>query len=515
MAKKDLERGLVTRGDLLKGAAALGLTALLGGSALEEALAMQQPVIPRKRPNLLFVFSDQQSWDMLGCAGNEQIQTPNLDRFASQGVHFNHCVSASCVCTPFRGMLFSGQHCLNNGAWFNDIEMLPSQHGEYLAEVIRDAGYKMGYVGKWHLLGGDRYRPIPAGPLRYGFDGLFLSNNCTVDFRPGYAYYWNEAGEKVLFDEWEVYGQTRQALNFLDECDGEEPFCLFVSWHPPHDNVEGYGAPQELLDLYDPATLKLRPNAEDTPKRRSNYQGHMAMCTGVDQAFGWLMDKLEEKGLADNTVVIFTSDHGDTLGSCGRPWPKGFPEDESVRVPLIARWPGHLQADRKSELLVGTLDLMPTLLGLMDLPIPATCQGTDLSGAILGGHDDAVNSVPLFMPYMMQGWRGVYTHRFTYTFDEGIDQPIRFATLFDRKQDPHQQHNLFGDVEHASLQARLHTESLKWMERFEDRFVPGAELINACFGEAGLPKAGPPHRGTLPGRPLDLIRNLPGLVDFG
>ena len=122
-----------------------------------------------KRPNLVFVFSDQKSSDMLGCYGNTDIQTPNLDRLARAGVRFNHCISNSPVCTPYRGILFSGQHPLNQGAIQNDLQMLPGK-GTYFAEVLRDAGYRTGYYGKWHLYGGDRERGIPAGACRYGFD---------------------------------------------------------------------------------------------------------------------------------------------------------------------------------------------------------------------------------------------------------------------------------------------------------------------------------------------------------
>ncbi|MEI7900628.1 MAG: sulfatase-like hydrolase/transferase, partial [bacterium] len=166
-----------------------------------------------KRPNLVFVFSDQQSFDMLGCAGNTDIKTPNLDIFAAEGVRFNQCVSSSPVCTPFRGLLLTGQHPLRSGAFCNDIRIVPGE-GRYFGEVLRDAGYACGYVGKWHLYGGDRNRPIPAGPFRYGFDQTFLSNNCNELFDEKRAYYWDENGRKQLCGDWEPYAQTRQAVKF-------------------------------------------------------------------------------------------------------------------------------------------------------------------------------------------------------------------------------------------------------------------------------------------------------------
>ena len=139
----------------------------------------------------MFVFSDQQSFDMLGCYGNRQIITPHLDALAAEGVRFNHCVSSQPVCTPFRGMLLTGQHPLRSGAFKNDVRIVPGQ-GHYFGEVLRDAGYRLGYFGKWHLYGGDRNRPIPPGPYRYGFDHEFLSNNCTLLFDAQHAYYWDD-----------------------------------------------------------------------------------------------------------------------------------------------------------------------------------------------------------------------------------------------------------------------------------------------------------------------------------
>ena len=358
------------------------------------------------RPNLVFVFSDQQSFDMLGCAGNKDIITPNLDKFAAEGVRFTQCISNSPVCTPFRGMLLTGQHPLRSGAFCNDIRIVPGE-GRYFAEVLRDAGYACGYVGKWHLYGGDRNRPIPAGPFRYGFDQTFLSENCNELFDEKRAYYWDEDGKKQPCGDWEPYVQTRQAEKFIED-NATKPFALFLSWHPPHnwDGEYGYNGPADLLKHYDPAKLTPRPNVEDTPQIRKMYQGYMALCTGNDRAFGELMAKLRELKLDGNTIVVFTADHGDLLLSHGFRGNKGRPECESLHVPLLIRWPNVLKP-RVSDLLFGSLDFMPTLLGMLNLKIPATCQGRNLAEAIFKAEDDAVESVPLFLfPWQ---WRGIYT----------------------------------------------------------------------------------------------------------
>jgi len=462
-----------------------------------------------RQANIVFVFSDQQSSDMLGCYGNDQIITPNIDKMAAGGIRFDHCVSSSPVCTPYRGMLMSGQHPLHVGAMVNDMQLLPGK-GKYFAEVLRDAGYHTGYIGKWHLYGGQRNRPIPAGPLRYGFDHEFLSNNCTVDFRAESAFYWDEHGKRVKFGKWEPDGQTDQALDFIDRHAGrEQPFALFVSWHPPHDNIggKGYVAPAKYKELYDPAKIKLRPGCTDTPGSRTEYQGYMAMCTNIDDNFGRLMKMLDEKGIRDNTLVVYTSDHGDLLRSHGiHDWHKSVPEHVSCRVPLILSWPGRLSA-RVSDMLVGTLDLLPTLLGLLGIEPPVTCHGSNYATVLKEGKVLVVESVPLFFWGESTDWRGVYTKRYTYAFEPpGATRGIN--VLYDRQVDPHELQNLFDSPDHHTVRDELHALTKKWMEKFLDEHVPFDTIKQKIYVDPDAGRARwSPHQaksGALKGRPVDL-----------
>lgn len=474
-----------------------------------------------RRPNLVFVFTDQQSRDMLGCYGNPDIITPNLDAFARESVQFEHCVSSSPVCTPYRGMLLSGQHPLYNGAVHNDVPML-ANNGKCFGHALGEAGYRTGYIGKWHLYGHERDRPVPPGKMRYGFDDCFLTNNCHVDYRPGHCYYWNDRGEKIFFDEWEVDGQTRQAIEFLDTCRKEDPFALFLSWHPPHDvgiDLESltfrYDTEDELMSLYDREKIRLRPSATDTPELRRAYHGYYAMCTGVDRAFGRLVEKLKQKGLYDNTILVFTSDHGDNLHSYGYRIAKDHPEDTAARVPFLLRLPNGATC-RRSELLVGSLDLMPTLLGLMDLAIPGTCQGRDLSGAILNHDDGAVESVPLF--FHKPAWSGVYTRDYTYgngELDHFCHDPaggmalekVPVRALYARCDDPNQLNNLFGREDFVGVQNRLEQLTSEWRARFGD---PGGISLREIEPSYRMPNGRYPEdteEENFPGRPIDLIRN--------
>ncbi len=486
-----------TRREFLKISAATVATA----PALN-AGAFSFSLLKKKQPNLLFIFTDQQSFDMLGCYGNQQIQTPHLDRLASEGVRFEYCISSSPVCTPMRAMLLSGQHPLKNGAFTNDVNMFPG-NGTYFAEVLNAHGYQTGYVGKWHVYGGNRNRPIPAGPYRYGFDDAFLSNNCALQFNKGF-YYDQFTGSKINWPvgDWEVDHQTAQAVNFINQSTPDRPWALFVSWHPPHDHDYGtYDAPAELEALYPPETIALRPTMTDSPAIRSDMQGYMAMCTSCDAAVGQLMDQLRENGVEDDTIVVFTSDHGDLHGAHGRPWPKGCPEDESCRVPLIIRYPEKLRP-RSSELLVGTLDLMPTLLGLMNISSPSSCDGQNLMPHIFAENDDAVQSVPLF--HYNPSWRGIFTRNFTYSENAGgSGTSVNFNCLYDRQADPYQSVNRFDDSAWAAQQQQLKDEMQAWLNRFEDPFLPEKTFIELM----GFPypfAAG--ETGMLPARPLDLLK---------
>lgn len=450
-----------------------------------------------KKPNLLIVMSDQHSYDMLGCYGNTQVKTPNLDQFASEGVRFSHSFTNQPVCTPFRGMILSGMHPLKNGAFVNDVPLLPNET-KLLGQVLKEEGYQTAYIGKWHLLGGDRKRPIPEGPLRYGFD-LVQTNNCHVDYRPGKCFYWNEEGERSFFEQWEVYGQTRQALDYLDQVDPDKPFALIVSWHPPHDwgkfkGEDGkmhyrYETIDELMDIYTRDSIQVRPGMESTPDLRRMYHGHMAMVSGVDRAFGMLMDKLDSMGVMDNTLTLFTADHGDMLESHQAIKPKQYPHDYSARIPMMIKYPEKIKEPYVSDLLVGALDIMPTVLSLLDIESEQNYDGQDLSSSILTKDEDAVAYIPIWN-YRRgvtdnSSWRGVVTKSYTFamtnpekdTLEEGGRLWQLSNVLFDRQQDPHQLNNLYDSPEKQQQQAKLEAMTMDWMKKYRDEFYNAADFL--------------------------------------
>lgn len=520
---------LIDRRRFLKGSAAAALAPAALGGALQAQASPQgggsvSTGATAGRPNLLYVFTDQQSFDMLGCYGNEQVHTPAIDRMAGEGVRFTSAFSTFPVCTPYRGMLMSGQHALYNGCCRNEWQLL-TDAGPSFGEVLRDAGYRCGYVGKWHLYGGDRNRPVPAGPHRHGFDGTFLTNNCAVDYRPGAAFYW-DGDEKVKFGEWEQFGQTGQALDFLNRCspDDDDPFALFVSWHPPHDHSpgkpesNGYLAPDPFYSQHEPLDkIRLRPDQDDDLRHRRMMRGHMALVDTIDVCMAQIEAKLAERGLKDNTLVVFTSDHGDMLTylrDSDRRMVKTRPEPTSAQVPMIMRFPGRLRP-RSSDLLFGTLDIMPTILTMLGIEPPASCQGRDLARDIARGNDDAVEDLHFYSLLGRPGWRGVITREHVYSTYFGRRRnyyPDNYQLLIERASDPYVRNNLYGERAARALQENLHRRTIQWMERYGDRGWEYRDLERLCMADQ---QAYPRRSGALKGRPIDIMREsgVKGILD--
>ncbi|WP_088323862.1 sulfatase family protein [Polaribacter tangerinus] len=444
--------------------------------------------VKKRLPNLVIFLSDQHSVDMVGVYGNKQLITPNLDKLASEGVILENAYSSQPVCTPFRGMLMSGMHPLKNGAFVNDVPLLPNKT-KLMAEILKEKGYQTAYFGKWHLLGGNRDRPIPK-EMTYGFDTV-LTNNCHVDFRAGKAFFWNKNGEKEYFDEWEPYAQTNQAIDYLKNIDKSKPFAIVVSLHPPHDwgkfkGVDGkmhyrYDTLEELMKLYKRNEIELRPGLTDTPDRRRMYHGHMAQVTGIDIALGNMLRQLKLMNVEKNTLVAFSADHGDMLESHNAKLPKQYPHNYSNKIPFIIKYPKKIKAGIKTKTLLGTMDILPTILSFMDIEIKQKFDGKDLSKKIVNGKLNNNDYVPIWNYRIGRArnsnWRGVVTERYTFSTSKESNNTL-INVLFDNKKDPYQLNNLYGKPSFKNIQEKLEGYTKEWMKKYNDEFY-GAEEFNA------------------------------------
>ncbi|MXX04517.1 MAG: sulfatase [Gemmatimonadetes bacterium] len=459
--------------------------------------------------NIVFVFSDQHRWCSTGFGGSRQVRTPYMDRMADEGVVFDLAVSNIPVCTPWRAAFLTGQYPLTTGMFMNDVR-LPTDRPT-LGTVLRAAGYDTAYIGKWHLDGPSRSGHTPPGPRRQGFD-FWAVGNCTHDYM--HSLYYRDSEAPLYWNGYDAEAQTSLAIKYLRTRERDRPFALVLSWGPPHNPYDA--VPGRYLDLYPPEEVEVRPNCPDPA--RTDLAGYYAHITALDDQLARLGGVLEEQGLMDETIFVYTSDHGDMLGSQGRQR-KQHPWDESIHVPFVMRCPDQAdQADRADQaharLRIGTpfnvVDIMPTLLGLAGIPVPGSCEGRDHAPAVRGeaftGNDAAyIMSIAPFSEYRGQPWRGIRTAGHTYV--RNLDGPW---LLYDNREDPCQLSNLAGREEHADLQRRLDDQLHQEMARRGDALLPAGHYLER-FGyevneagavpyETAVPPPGrrgrPEHGGT-------------------
>lgn len=422
-----------------------------------------------KRPNILFILPDQLRAQALGCMGNRDVQTPNIDRLASEGLLFENTFANTPVCCPARANMLTGTYAHRNGIVANDLRLREDQ--VTIAELLAKAGYRTGFIGKWHLDGGPREPGfIPPGPRRQGFE-FWAANECSHQhFR---NHYFRDTDKPVPLDKFEAEGWTDVVCDFLDSTKQDKrPFFVTVQMGPPHDP---YKAPPEYTKRYDPARLEMRPNWQEGPRTpgRKDIAEYYGMVTAVDDQVGRMMRKLDELGLREDTIVLFSSDHGDMLGSQGRRL-KRKPWEESIRVPGILRYPRLVRKPARTDVFLSHVDFAPTLLSLCGVRPPSNMQGADLSTFVRTGKRDGAagpNSqeafFQIFGPYEGDGtegaWRGVRTKRYMYARFE--DKPW---VLYDLQSDPFERNNLAGKPEAASIQRDLEARIAAWMKRTGD-----------------------------------------------
>jgi len=440
---------VIRRRDFFTGLAGAGLTGC-------------QP--ERPRPNILVLVPDQYRGMDLGVMGNPDVQTPNMDNLASDGVLLENTFANCPVCCPARGTLLTGRYARAHGVAVNDAP-LPNNEVT-IAEILKEQGYRTGFVGKWHLEGGKRLPGfVPPGPRRQGFD-YWAANICSHD-------YWNmqffrDDPTPIDMPGYSAETFTDEAIEFIAQ-ESDQPFCLYLEWGPPHNP---YVAPPEYMNLYDPDALTMRENWQPEARMgsRNDIAGYYSAVTFIDNEVGRILNILEESGRAENTIVLLTSDHGDMLGSHGRSL-KRKPWEESIHVPGILRYPGAVASGQTVSFPFSHVDMVPTLLGLASVSARPNMHGRDVSGLLTGAGGDAPESVYLqsytsterneFPP-----WRGVRTARHTYAHHE--DRPWM---LHDNQEDPFQLANLAGNPSHRELESELDTLTTRWFEDTQDAWV--------------------------------------------
>jgi arylsulfatase A-like enzyme len=425
----------VSRRDFLGavGGAAVGLSMMGRVSAADS------------KPNLLFILTDQHRQDGVGCYGKEGVLTPNLDRLASEGIRFDRAYTAQPVCTPNRGAILSGLYPHNHGALENTWDL--DSKVPLLPDLLRSAGYRCGYFGKWHL--GDPARDAWETMPVYQGDGRGQKHYYTIDNRQVYQ-------TEVL---------TKDAIDFIGE-DDDRPFCAFASYYPPHPP---YSVPEKYEALY----RELYPDDEN---RRKYY----AMCTAVDDAVGDLLKTLDEKGIADNTLVVFTTEHGHHFDHRWNDHSKRLCYDVSARIPMLMRFPGAIPKGNVGDSLFSSVDLTPTMLGLMGYAVPEGLDGLNLSDSIRqGGKEGREALVMVNVPFIDKSSRPHQPHlekgeeRCVVSGDwKLILSTVRAPELYYLVSDPGEKQNRWQEMVTSETVANLKAHLQVWADKTRDKLAP-------------------------------------------
>lgn len=313
-----------------------------------------------KSPNLVYIFADQLRYDMFGHVGNRVAITPNFDRLASEGMRFVNATSVTAVCAAYRASLFTGKYTSSTGMVINESCMNPNQ--DTIAYRLHEAGYNLGYLGKWHLV--DQHgRSIPQGAARMGVQHASEWKAYNFNHDNYHGYYWEDEGaemSKVRIEGYQTDTWNDLACNFATEAaTSEQPFALFLSYSVPHDPWTKRNLPPGYYEKFDGVDFGHPPNFKEDPDQYAdrekspdefdkwkaslpeNRRCYYAMVNYLDDKLGELLSAIENAGCAEDTVVVYTSDHGEMFGSQGRVFKLTFYE-ESSRVPFLIRYPGRI-----------------------------------------------------------------------------------------------------------------------------------------------------------------------------
>jgi arylsulfatase A-like enzyme len=402
-------------------------------------------------PNVIVFFTDQQRWDTTGLHGNPLDLTPNLDRVAREGTHIRYSFTCQPVCGPARSSLQTGLYATQTGCHTNGIPLDPQL--PTLAKWFGEAGYRTGYIGKWHLGSQD---PVPPEE-RGGYQDWLAAN--TLEFT-------SDAYDTVMFDNdgqprklpgYRVDALTDAAINYV-EGHQHDPFFLFISYLEPHhqNHRDDYPAPTGYRERYEgrwmpPDLAALGGTAHQ------QYGGYCGMVKRLDEAYGRLLDALQSLDLLDDTIVLFTSDHGNHFKTRNTEYKRSLHE-ASIRVPTVLTGP-HFTGGGEVRQLVSLVDLPPTLLDAAGIDVPDNLPGRSLLDLV---DRRCAEPWPDDVFVQVSEWhtgRAIRTHRWKF----GVVAPDDVSThavgsetyieseLYDLHADPHELNNLIHQESHTEL----------------------------------------------------------------
>lgn len=466
---------------------------IIGICCISSGCTNRHSVQIQEHPNIIYVFPDQYRNMAMGfwkknkysrhlSTQGDPVHTPNIDRFAEESLVLSSAMSNCPLSSPYRGSLFTGMYPHESGVPLNCNANRPVSSLrvdlECMSDVFRSNGYDCAYFGKLHTdfptpndpdnpgnyvdkrkPAWDAYTPKER---RHGFNYWYSYGTYDVHKNP---HYWDNDGKKHEPKEWSPLHEAKEVISYLKndrgQRDEKKPFLVMVGMNPPHTPYKSLSdCMEEDFNLYKDIpidSLLVRPNADKNRPKSESVRYYFASVTGVDRAFGMILDCLEETGLDKNTIVVFTSDHGETMCSQFTDDPKNSPYAESMNVPFIIRYPGKIRP-RVDDLLLSTPDIMPTMLGMCNLgeAVPEGIHGHDYSSLFeentpavvrpecalyIQNIDGVKNQEGKVVGYFPSS-RGVKTHRYTFALYIDKDKRLAKTLLFDDVNDPYQLNNL-------------------------------------------------------------------------
>ena len=441
------------------------------------------------RYNIIFYFSDQQRWDTCGCYGQPLNITPTLDFLAGQGVKFENAFSPQPVCGPCRALFQTGKYPTETGCFRNNIMLPPGV--KTLAEYIEEAGYETAYIGKWHQASTGELEKKPlidhtvtAVPRKYrgGYTGFWRAADVLEFTSHGYdGYVFDEDDNRIDFKGYRADCINDFALEYLDQYTGEKPFFMTVSQIEPHhqndhDCYEGpEGSKERFADFVLPHDLEvLKGNAAE------EYPDYLGQCASLDENLGRLVDKLKEKGLYENTVIIYASDHGSHFKTRNRDdHLNGYDDykrtghDSALHVPLVISG-GPFSGGKNIKELVSTESLPKTILAIAGVDVGDAMIGENLLDVVEKKNPGRPNQVFAQISESRVG-RVARTEDYLYAvYAPGINGGEKGAAdryaddyLYDLKKDPWQLNNVVSDPAYAQAKEDMRARLLEWIEHAE------------------------------------------------
>lgn len=434
-----------------------------------------------KKPNVIVFFTDQQRWDTTGVHGNPLGLTPNFDRMAAEGTHLYHSFTCQPVCGPARACLQTGKYPTTMGCFTNGIK-LPEEE-KTLAHYFQEAGYRTGYIGKWHLADSDPVEKKQRG----GYQDWLGAN--TLEFTSD-AYdtvLFNNDNQEVKLPGYRADALTDAAIRYVDDHQ-DDPFFLFLSYIEPHhqNHIDDYPAPDGYRERY---AGRWTPGDLAALGGSSSYHlgGYYGMVKRLDECLGRLLDSLKSLALDKSTVVLFTSDHGNHFKTRNGEYKRSCHES-SIRVPTAITGPGFFGGGQIKQL-TSLIDLPPTLLDAANLAVPDQMQGRSVVPLTKGAAENWPDEVFVQISESHIG-RAVRTQRWKYEVTapdkNGWDGPgsdiYADAFLYDLKADPHEMVNLIGSQAHRPVVERMRQRLFKRMKQANEK-IP--DIISASITESG------------------------------